>query len=254
MCGKDLKLINAHIIPNSLREFVGENNNFKNATIQTGKAFNCQTLEFDKHILCKNCDNKLGLYERELKRVLKDYLNSEQIYNEFSNDKISIFETECNSKYVYLALIGILWKFAISTKHGVDLGAKYTPMFKEWLKSKTVPSEYMQACTIQLAGTLVRSQAVEDQLHLIIPNRPLFTRPNRTFQYHLYICGLWIAIHIGPKKLLLPHINKLSIDCSSIRLMLLPFDATIGHRLVTDLHDAIHGRNNTFKFSIPTPI
>lgn len=68
MCGKKGSLIKAHIFPRSLREFAFEGNkNFKTVEIPSGKVVDSQDIEFDTNLFCRECDEIMSPYEKELK-------------------------------------------------------------------------------------------------------------------------------------------------------------------------------------------
>ncbi|MBD5402323.1 hypothetical protein HDR58_05935 [bacterium] len=114
-CGKEAKLIKAHIIP---RKFYLDYKNEKYMLVNelTGKFQIRQSGTHDNSILCESCDSKiLGVFEKEGYRVLFDEIYKHVAYKD---DKTIVYHLTSDS-YDYNKLrkffISILWRASISS-------------------------------------------------------------------------------------------------------------------------------------------
>src|SRR5680860_1072410 len=157
LCLQDKKLISAHIIPEFMySRMKDEKNVFYEMHLKLNKekirSRKVQTGEFDKTILCEDCDNRIigANYEKyaqnsmygkdidlELAPICKNYQNS--------NDgaKYSICKNIDYGK-MKLFLLSILWRASITNRkmfRDVDLGGKHEERLRILLYENIIPNE-----------------------------------------------------------------------------------------------------------------
>lgn len=135
-CGKEKKLIEAHIIPKNF--YLEVKTQKYRAYNSTGKYRKCQNGVKDKNILCADCDNGiLRLYDNEAYKVFLNKIKCESIRME--EDIVHIIP---NTEYDYQKLrkffISIVWRASISKApefSTIDLG-KYEDIALKILKNE----------------------------------------------------------------------------------------------------------------------
>jgi len=157
LCLQEKKLIKAHIIPEFLyRDIKDENNVLYKSTYNLdtleNKTQKIQTGEFDKDILCQDCDNRIlgSTYERYAQSTMfGSNLNPEiaPICNNFQNPADGAEYSICtNIDYgkMKLFLLSILWRASITKRKifkDVSLGKKHEERIRYLLHTGNVPSE-----------------------------------------------------------------------------------------------------------------
>jgi hypothetical protein len=233
MCGKEKQLIKAHLIPDSLKDFVFQKNgHFMSVALKSANGYKKQTFEFDKTILCIECDNKLGVYEKELKKLINAYLRCSLLNSKYDRNNQQCFVNECVPKRIFLAFVSILWKHSISNRSDIDLCTRYNEMFREWLINGFIPSEEMKFCDIYLVACL----AGIGNSHLYLPERPLWVRDNGCYRCHQYYMGLWAVVDVGTKKTGNFPFPPIDIKSDKVSAPLVPFGKTIGSYLLDKLN------------------
>lgn len=157
LCLQEKKLIKAHIIPEFLHQGMKDDNNiFYNVTynLDTLKdnAQKIQTGEFDKDILCADCDNRIlgSDYEKyaqvtmygknikpEIAPVCKNYKNPDD------GAEYSIC-TNIDYGKMKLFLLSMLWRASVSKRKAfqeVNLGEKHEERIRSLLYNGIVPPE-----------------------------------------------------------------------------------------------------------------
>ncbi len=240
MCKRNRKLCKAHIYPNNLREFLFHENVFIEAAVNDGRPQKKKTLSYDKHLFCRDCDNLMSNYEKELKKTLKAYLSSDEINLDYNPNQVTKTQVSCYGNDLYLGLLSILWKSSMSNKLSTDLGSKYNEIFMSWIQDKQVPSDHDKYCRIEFFGCLED----KNKLHMYTQNQPVPYKQKRIHCYFLYLFGFSVIIKIGQdisNNTLYPDIiPQLTPDADHLNIPLLPFEKSPGFLAIKDLHKAIH--------------
>ncbi|MCM1003370.1 MAG: hypothetical protein NC408_03400 [Candidatus Gastranaerophilales bacterium] len=114
-CGKEKKLIKAHIIP---RKFYLDykDEQYMSVNKLSGKFQIQQSGAYDKNILCEDCDGKiLGKFDQEGYRVLFDEIYKHKL-NQLNHDSMYYITSEYyNYEYLRNFFISILWRASVSS-------------------------------------------------------------------------------------------------------------------------------------------
>lgn len=127
LCKEDKKLIKAHVIPESF--FKTLKGPFEYLSVVPSPK--CPTAvgrtyigEYDKNILCKECDAKLGVWDEYGKEVLIDH--ETRIKEVKSNNEVIGWELKIDKPLIfYKFVLSLLWRASISTRpyyNLIDLG------------------------------------------------------------------------------------------------------------------------------------
>ena len=152
LCLKEKKLIKAHIIPNFMYRGIKEGNFSRfNKNLDTGKSFTlpAQTGEFDKSILCEDCDS--GILNEKFEKYAKMTLFDNHIGVEYNGNSF-ICKNIDYSKFK-LFLLSILWRSSISNRpffDRVNLGKKLEERLRKMLYEGNAPKETEYAIMIQM--------------------------------------------------------------------------------------------------------
>ena len=114
-CGKEKKLIKAHIIPKNFY-LARKNDKYLCINSKTGEYTYQQQGGYDSNILCKDCDNHiLGEFDKEGYRVLFGDFNKYKYIQTYPQGKIYQLDSN-NFDYTKLRnfFISILWRASIS--------------------------------------------------------------------------------------------------------------------------------------------
>lgn len=118
LCGSPTKLIEAHIFPKSMFSPTGDN---KLINFKTYRAIRRPTGAYDKHILCGDCDNKIGNnFEGRAKTILLDRqgLTRGTIKSNSRNEPdivVYTLDKKDDADTLNRFFLGVLWKASIST-------------------------------------------------------------------------------------------------------------------------------------------
>jgi len=116
LCGKDKKLIKSHIIPKGF---------FKPMQLENKAALLYTNTEnvhpkrspigfYDKNILCKECDAKLGVWDEYAQKLLLHSFNEDKaVYN--GKDKVYYTIRDFDYKLLKLFFISMLWRASITS-------------------------------------------------------------------------------------------------------------------------------------------
>ncbi|HUT22593.1 MAG TPA: hypothetical protein VMX18_04360 [Candidatus Bipolaricaulota bacterium] len=115
LCGEEKVLVNAHIIPKVFYNYIYKNTNDHSLALASSKN-NVRKKRvpkgiYDKKILCKECDNSLGVYDDYASRLLLcefdpgNFIADGQGYkiDKYAFDKLSFF------------FLSVLWRASITT-------------------------------------------------------------------------------------------------------------------------------------------
>ena len=159
LCLQDKKLIKAHIIPDFLYNGMkaeNDKNIFYEVTYDLNRKESrlkkIQTGDFDKNILCEDCDNRIigGNYERYAKKSMYGKNIDPKIAPICKNYIIPNNSTEysiCkNIDYgkMKLFLLSILWKASITDRKSfkdVQLGDKHEERLRKLIYENIIPNE-----------------------------------------------------------------------------------------------------------------
>ncbi|MFL1895911.1 hypothetical protein ACJRPK_09425 [Aquimarina sp. 2-A2] len=151
LCLEDKKLIKAHIIPDFMYNGMKDDNNIFHSMKDISdeiRLTKLQTGEFDKTILCEDCDNRIlgGKYEKYAKSIIfseKLNLDSYPIYKAENGKNFSILNDISYNK-IKLFLLSILWRASITKRpffKEVNLGQNHENRIKEILYKSIIPDE-----------------------------------------------------------------------------------------------------------------
>ncbi len=112
-CGQEKKLIKAHIIP---RNFYLDykNEQYMEVNALSGKFTIKQSGSYDKNILCSDCDNLLGEFDKEAHRVLIREINNNLIHQAQNYTLYYCKPTNYNYEKLRKFFISVLWRASIS--------------------------------------------------------------------------------------------------------------------------------------------
>ena len=159
LCLQEKKLIKAHIIPDFMYSGM-KNEDDKNIFYEVtynldnnqSKSIKIQTGDFDKNILCEDCDNRIigANYEKyaqtsmygknidpEIKPDCKNYINP----NDGAEYSIC---TNIDYSKMKLFLLSVLWRASITDRpafRDVDLGKKHEERLRKLIYKNIVPAE-----------------------------------------------------------------------------------------------------------------
>ena len=157
LCRKEKKLIEAHIIPKFMyKKMKDENHSFYDITYNLDtketKSKKTQKEDYDKNILCSDCDNGIigGIYENYAKEALYgENLNPEiapkceNFMNPNDGTEYSICKNIDYTK-MKLFLLSLLWRASISARptfNQVSIGIKHEEIIRKMLYENIEPAE-----------------------------------------------------------------------------------------------------------------
>ncbi|UDQ98645.1 hypothetical protein AAEX28_00825 [Lentisphaerota bacterium WC36G] len=207
LCGENKKLCEAHLVPkafandlknNSKKNFISLKDHHDPKKGHKAKMTK-QNLDFDKNILCRECDNEiLNLYESHFIEKVREYAQSNLRNTNFYNHaRASKIKLRCNTRLFQLALVSILYKCSISNMSNIDLGDKYETMFKKWLKNKKIDNKEKNLCEIYVLGFHKSEQNLNG---ILFPNYMGKSKLNHLYKFELL--NLSFFIKIGQGKIL----------------------------------------------------
>lgn len=157
LCKKDKKLIEAHIIPKFMyKKMKDENHSFYDITYSLDtketKSKKTQKEDYDKNILCGDCDNGIigGIYEDYAKDTLYgENLNPEiapKCENFINPDDGAEYSICNNIDYTKMKLffLSLLWRASITdrpTFNEVSIGSKHEEIIRKMIYEKITPLE-----------------------------------------------------------------------------------------------------------------
>lgn len=214
LCKKDKPLCNAHLTPDSFGRWIKEDNFFLAICDDTKKKQ--QTIEFDKNILCADCDNKLGIFDKYFFEFCKKAYDNPQRKKPFNSagtfkDISTIIETKTMN--IQLGVVATLWRHSISRRSSIDLGNKYNNIFREWLEYRMIPNEEKHFCNV------LPILCMEHEIDKYIL-QPFGVKNNTCHIYFFQIPGMYFIIEVGHicnftigKPILLNETEKATIVC-----------------------------------------
>lgn len=144
ICQKDFeKLARAHLIPDSFKKISGEfgktDDHLIRAGIYDAKAPKVQTLDFDKEILCPDCDNGLSNYDEALKVFVETWAGSScRALSASGQAHVVRFSTDTDMLLAGLAVT--LFRCSISSRcTSVDIGTKSENEMAKLLDERAKP-------------------------------------------------------------------------------------------------------------------
>ena len=158
LCLKEKKLIKAHIIPEFMYNKIKDENNIfyamsYNLDTDISRSKKIQTGEFDKNILCEDCDNRIigANYEKYAQKSMygRRDLDPEiaPICSNYQNPNDGAEYSICkNIDYgkMKLFLLSILWRASITDRKifmDVDLGEKHEETLRKLIYENIIPKE-----------------------------------------------------------------------------------------------------------------
>lgn len=162
LCGKDVPLLNSHVIPESLYELIYDGKHrILPILTDTSRPIKMRQQGFKEELLCEECEKRFSKWERSFKLDLIDITKRESNYLNFQNiEGISLHVS--NIKYTHFknALLSILWRMSISKDYhfkNYNLGP-----YEEKLKSYLSRDEAISECTFPI----IMSRATLNGKHL----------------------------------------------------------------------------------------
>lgn len=157
LCLEDKKLIKAHIIPDFMFNGMKDEKNIfyevtYNLDTKNSKSRKIQTGDFDKKILCAECDN--GILGSEYEKYAQKSFYGKNLGKEIAPDCKNYKNPNDGSEYsicknidygkMKLFLLSILWRASITDRpsfKSVRLGAKHEERIREILLNQIIPDE-----------------------------------------------------------------------------------------------------------------
>lgn len=237
-CKKTKTLGKAHIYPRSLKSVLTTTNNFTVIRKYNGciHKYNCQTLAFDKKILCSACDNQLGNYDKILIEFVKKYFR----HSDRKKDQESRYDLsgrmhfEVDTEPLKLSILTSLLRMSFSQTvelKSVTLGDKYEAMIMQWLQEGAIQSRGEQ-CEIMILGSY---KDVQDRDKTLIDKKPIAQKKYAHNHYYMLVLfGLIIIIKIGKYRWRDEYLTypKLSQDLKCLDVPIVHseiYRSTIGH-------------------------
>lgn len=157
-------LAKAHLIPDSFKkitgEFGGSSNHLILANLDLPKTQKIQTLEFDKEIICPDCDKSLSSFDKAFKNFVEAWSNSElrQLDPQGSPHFV---EFEADTSKLLSGVAVSLFRCSISKRcQTVNIGSKYESEMAKLLhdgSSAPIPSAF----DLKLQGIAPHEQSLE---------------------------------------------------------------------------------------------
>lgn len=157
-CKKAKKLIDAHIIPKGFLGNVNEQKFLEVSTISPHKK-RMRKGPYDQHILCGECDNKIGVYDSYAKSVLIDNIES---YRNTKNLLYKIPYLNLDYEKLKKFFISLIWRASISVAkmfNRVSLGP-YADIALSQLKGDVPLDDYTFAVLLFKDCTSLKYQNV----------------------------------------------------------------------------------------------
>lgn len=221
LCGKEKKLIRAHIIPDFMYDEIKKVNDNKINMIRVsgGEKPEIRTkrhiaTEYDPSILCAECDNGiLARYEKYAHSVL--YTGKNLSFEAFkTTDGIEYFEAKGVDYNLFkLFILSILWRMSITTRSfasEVSLGEHHEETIRKCLLSGQAPAPDCYSFLIFSHG-----RNVPKSKEIVLS--PFRYRLHKTgvFIYEFVITGITYQIPVASLNYKLPEfylLNTLKID------------------------------------------
>lgn len=199
-CGKETKLCRAHLIPDGLKKFllgdVAGTQKFVRVEMKSAKVQSpVQTLEYDRNILCAECDGKLGVYDQALIEFFQLYMAKWQTEKLIEPKPIRLVVKE--PYMVSLGFLAILYRFSLSSRHPkISIGGKFKSRFESWFLSGQIPSGDSELAKIMVFGTSEGEPLINWGMLYYIKR----IREQGVNVYRLQLFGLRIFIRISNKQ------------------------------------------------------
>tara|TARA_R110000803_G_scaffold209789_1_gene280058 strand:- start:212 stop:961 length:750 start_codon:yes stop_codon:yes gene_type:complete len=202
---------------------------------------NTQTLEYDREILCAECDQKIGKFEDAFQIFIRDFLDHPD-RNKNENQRISV---SCDSNRIVLAVLSILLKYSFSKRYpDIQLGSKYEHIISNAVRINTLPSEYGRQIQIVALGSnshIVSKDGEERDLSKVGRAQMMGGRSRSYHTYFMEPPGTWFVIKVGNTNWDPIASNGAVLkDSKFITVNTAPFDKTI---LYKDIMSGTFKRN-----------
>jgi len=197
LCNKTKNLCKAHLIPDGVRKFVTDINepgdHFIKSSINSKRTFKSQTLEFDKHILCGECDNLLGKYDNALITMLQNWLKHNDRAG-ISDRNVKILKVNVPSGEVLLGIAAIILRFSYSSRFKqVSLGKQYEEKFAQWVRQGVVSNLASNEFSVKIIGYPI----AEGDIVNILQSKPNVSKYNFSYYYYFILPGIWVCAKVG---------------------------------------------------------
>lgn len=232
MCRENKPLCNAHLVPRSFGKWIAEDNSFME--ISENRKRKAQTLQFDKNILCSDCDNKLGEFDDDLINFcikVYDHPKRKELYRPKAKSTEIIMNLDENTLSIQLGIIATLWRCSISKQYlDVDLGDKYNLLFRDWLCLRNIPDYDKYLCE-----TLLISFIEDDIDKYILP--PAAKKVDGYFISRFQVPGMEIIAKIG-NGLSFKQFGPLLLDqADTVKLLILPDNKKIMYKIADEVRN-----------------
>lgn len=201
LCKCDKPFCKAHLWPKGLEPVIlgrrkQTGDNLITLPIEQGREQRYQTLEFDKQILCADCDNRLGKYDRLLVEFVRHFFDHPDRQQPLeSNQKTRILTIEkLDTQRLMLAFAASVLRLSYSTRTpDVRLGKIYSSKFAGWLESGLIPDSDSRLFEAILIGY---AKCPFDSDRIFVPE-PEGGKSDGAHFYFFHLPGLMLSIKIG---------------------------------------------------------
>lgn len=154
LCGKQKKLIKAHIIPGSFYKYSKDNSDYLMLISDNDYPKKSRIGVYDNNILCKECDgNIIGIFDNYAKNLLFDQNYTIMKYSNIKYFKIENFEYD----KLMMFFLSMVWRASIS-KHdffaSVNLGPQYESTIKEIIRTGDLNTNIFSCLLLKYHGHL----------------------------------------------------------------------------------------------------
>jgi len=158
LCLKDKKLIKAHIIPDFMHQklYDSEHKLLKVQYSKLGNSKKISTGEYDKDILCAECDNKISKYESYASKVIYggSFLNEKMpnfqiMRNQFGLESTFITNVDYNEMKIFL--LSILWRGSITKRsnyNDIALSSKDEEIIRQQILNEQAGEPFEFPCLL----------------------------------------------------------------------------------------------------------
>jgi hypothetical protein len=249
MCETATKFCRAHIWPDGLRTIVQQK--YKNivfANIETGKDKRVQTLEVDKNILCAACDSHLGRYDRTLIEFVRAYIDNPDRKKGLDKKKPApIITMDVDTTQLRLGFMASLYRQSLTATYPmVNLGAKYTRLFRQCLIEKKILKPVDHTFKIIMFGYVKDNDNFD---RTMVPQPATSGTYGGVHFYFYHFLGLEIVMKVGRGPWMggLDAYPDITSEPDKLNLLLCDPKQALIKKQMARLREAIQSRKNNQK-------
>jgi len=214
LCQKDKKLVKSHIVPEWIFRNLYPDPKNRNGSLMIvklkGGAIKRPIGIYDKNILCRKCDNEIGVYDNYGKKIFFD-----SQLKKHPNTDLAYFINNTDVSLVKLFFISILWRASISTREEflkINLG-NFEEKFRKTILNKKDLHEI----------DVIFGKFNSEKYHLITEKNILLPYKTEISGINFYIIYLpkglkcWIKVDNNP---ILESLSRVSLNnCKKILIL-----------------------------------